>query len=126
MGAGHRWTVRNPEKEGKPIPEELQQQYAIADEKVLKKIRNIFGGRNKIFNCGGAAFSAEIAEFFFNAGVLLLQGYGMTECFVITVANSEHNKFGTCGPVVPLMDVKFSEEGEILAKGPSMMVGYYK
>lgn len=113
-------------KEGKPIPEELQQQYAIADEKVLKKIRNIFGGRNKIFNCGGAAFSAEIAEFFFNAGVLLLQGYGMTECFVITVANSEHNKFGTCGPVVPLMDVKFSEEGEILAKGPSMMVGYYK
>ncbi|HPF21221.1 MAG TPA: AMP-binding protein, partial [Syntrophomonas sp.] len=64
--------------------------------------------------------------FFFNAGVLLLQGYGMTECFVITVANPEHNKFGTCGPVVPLMEVKFSEEGEILAKSPSMMKGYYK
>ncbi|NLV22158.1 MAG: AMP-binding protein, partial [Syntrophomonadaceae bacterium] len=113
-------------KEGQPIPEELQQQYAVADAKVLKNIRNIFGGRNKIFNCGGAAFSGEIAEFFFSAGVLLLQGYGMTECFVITVANSEHNKFGTCGPVVPLMNVKFSEEGEILAKGPSMMIGYYK
>ncbi|HNX93391.1 MAG TPA: long-chain fatty acid--CoA ligase, partial [Syntrophomonas sp.] len=113
-------------KEGKPIPEELQKQYAMADEKVLKNIRNIFGGRNKVFNCGGAAFSGEIAEFFFNAGVLLLQGYGMTECFVITVANPEHNKFGTCGPIVPLMDVKFSPEGEILAKGPSMMKGYYK
>jgi len=57
--------------------------------------------------------------------VLLLQGYGMTECFVISVANPEHNKFGTCGPVVPLMQVRISPEGEIQAKSPSMMKGYW-
>lgn len=110
----------------KPIPAELQAQYEQADKLVLSKIRAVFGGRNKVYNCGGAAFSGEISEFFFNAGVLLLQGYGMTECFVITVANPTHNKFGTCGPVVPLMDVRISPEGEIQAKGPSMMKGYYK
>ncbi|MEA1960743.1 MAG: long-chain fatty acid--CoA ligase [Bacillota bacterium] len=118
--------VNRLKRDQKPIPAELQAQYDKADEMVLSKIRAIFGGRNKVYNCGGAAFSGEISEFFFNAGVLLLQGYGMTECFVITVANPTHNKFGTCGPVVPLMDVRISPEGEIQAKGLSMMKGYYK
>ncbi|HNU92141.1 MAG TPA: long-chain fatty acid--CoA ligase [Spirochaetota bacterium] len=99
--------------------------HAVAYALVLKKIKSIFGGRNKVFNCGGSAFSGEIAEFFFKAGVLLLQGYGLTECFVISVANPEHNKFGTCGPVVPLMQVRISPEGEIQAKSPSMMKGYW-
>lgn len=113
-------------RDQKPISPELQQEYDKADKLVLSRIRAIFGGRTKVYNTGGAAFSGEIAEFFFNAGVLLLQGYGMSECFVITVANPTHNKFGTCGPVVPLMDVKIAEDGEILAKGPSMFIGYYK
>ncbi len=99
--------------------------HKLAYTLVLKKIKSIFGGRGKVFNCGGSAFSGEISEFFFNAGVLLLQGYGMTECFVISVANPEHNKFGTCGPVVPLMQVRISPEGEIQAKSPSMMSGYW-
>lgn len=103
----------------------LRFKHAVAYTLVLKKIKGLFGGRNKVFNCGGSAFSGEIAEFFFNAGVLLLQGYGMTECFVISVANPEHNKFGTCGPVVPLMQVRISPEGEIQAKSPSMMKGYW-
>lgn len=103
----------------------LRFKHVVAYALVLKKIKGLFGGRNKVFNCGGSAFSGEIAEFFFNAGVLLLQGYGMTECFVISVANPEHNKFGTCGPVVPLMQVRISPEGEIQAKSPSMMKGYW-
>ena len=118
--------VNYRKRDGKPIPAGLQLKYKIADKLVLQKIRAIFGGRNKVFNCGGAAFSGEISEFFFKAGVLLLQGYGMTECFVITVANPTHNKFGTCGPVVPLMDIRITEEGEIQGKSPSMMKGYYK
>lgn len=113
-------------RDQKPIPAGLNIKYSLAHKLVLGKVQAIFGGRTKVYNCGGAAFSAEISEFFFNAGVLLLQGYGMTECFVITVANPTHNKFGTCGPVVPLMDVKIADDGEILAKGPSMMTGYYK
>lgn len=118
--------VGHLKKDEKPIPLGLQLKYAIAHKLVLSKIQANFGGRTKVYNCGGAAFSAEISKFFFNAGVLLLQGYGMTECFVISVANPTHNKFGTCGPVVPLMKVRISDEGEIQAKGPSMIKGYYK
>lgn len=113
-------------RDGKAIPTGLNIKYKIANKLVLSKIQAIFGGRTKVYNCGGSAFSGEISEFFFKAGVLLLQGYGMTECFVITVANPTHNKFGTCGPVVPLMEVRISDEGEIQAKSPSMMKGYYK
>jgi long-chain acyl-CoA synthetase len=107
------------------ISQMLSFQHKIAEKLVLGKIRAVFGGRNKIFNCGGSAFSAEIAEFFFNTGVLLLQGYGLTECFPICIANETHNKFGTCGPVLPLVDVRVSSEGEIQAKGPAVMQGYY-
>ncbi len=118
--------VGHLKKDQKPIPLGLKLKYAIAEKLVLRKIQANFGGRTKVYNCGGAAFSAEISKFFFNAGVLLLQGYGMTECFVISVSNPTHNKFGTCGPVVPLMEVRISAEGEIQAKGPSMIKGYYK
>jgi long-chain acyl-CoA synthetase len=113
-------------KDHKAIPVGLGLKYKLADKLVLHKIRDLFGGRNKVYNCGGSAFSGEISEFFFKAGVLLLQGYGMTECFVICVSNPERNKFGTCGQVVPLVDVRISPEGEIQAKGPNMMIGYYK
>lgn len=117
--------VASLKRDQKHIPAFLSFQHKLAEKLVLGKIRAIFGGRNKIFNCGGSAFSAEIAEFFFNTGVLLLQGYGLTECFPICIANETHNKFGTCGPVLPLVDVRISPEGEIQAKGPAMMQGYY-
>ena len=112
-------------KEMKPVPLGLKLKFKIADTLVLKKVRNLFGGRNKVYNCGGSAFSGEISEFFFSCGVLLLQGYGMTECFVITVSNPQRNKFGTCGPVVPLMKVRISPEGEIQATSPSQTPGYW-
>ncbi len=112
-------------KEMKPIPFGLKFRFKIADTLVLKKVRNLFGGRNKVYNCGGSAFSGEISEFFFSCGVLLLQGYGMTECFVISVSNPQRNKFGTCGPVVPLMKVRISPEGEIQATSPSQTPGYW-
>jgi long-chain acyl-CoA synthetase len=118
--------VEQLKKKHQPIPAGLALKYKLADKAVLSKIRAVFGGRTKVYNCGGSAFSGEISEFFYNAGVYLLQGYGLTECFVICVSNPERNKFGTCGPVVPLMQVRISEEGEIQAKGPSMMQGYYK
>ncbi|MGE5404522.1 MAG: AMP-dependent synthetase/ligase [Candidatus Saccharibacteria bacterium] len=117
---------QHAKKDGKPISFGLNMKHKLAEKLVLHKIRDLFGGRNKVYNCGGSAFSGEISEFFFKAGVFLLQGYGMTECFVISVSNPERNKFGTCGPVVPLMNVRISPEGEIQAKGPSMMQGYYK
>ncbi|MCE5273953.1 MAG: long-chain fatty acid--CoA ligase [Syntrophaceae bacterium] len=113
-------------RDGQDIPALLQIQYALADKLVLQKIKALFGGRTKFYNVGGAAFSAEIAEFFFKAGVLLLLGYGLTECFPICIANEKHNKFGTSGPVLPMVEVRISDEGEIQARGPSVMLGYYK
>jgi len=118
--------VNSLKRAQQPIPWLLAQKYKVADKVVLQKIRAVFGGRNKIFNVGGAAFSAEIGEFFFNAGVLLLQGYGMTECFVISIASPVNNKFGTCVEVEPLVEIRLSDEGEIQAKNPSLMQGYYK
>jgi len=112
-------------KDQKPVPFGLKFKHKIADKLILHKVRDLFGGRNKVYNCGGSAFSGEISEFFFKCGVLLLQGYGMTECFVITVSNPTRNKFGTCGPVVPLMKVRISDEGEIQAKSPSQTQGYW-
>ncbi|MBO8159246.1 long-chain fatty acid--CoA ligase [Thermosyntropha sp.] len=112
-------------KEGK-TPFTLKLKYRLADKIVLGKIRAVFGGRPKVYNVGGAPFSGEIGEFFFAAGVYLFQGYGLTECFPICVSTPENNEFGTCGPVVPLIDVRISEEGEIQAKGPAMTSGYYK
>jgi len=120
---GGRVAVRK--RDEKPIPPILMAQYAIADQLVLKKIKAIFGGRSVFYNVGGAAFSAEIAEFFFKAGVLLLLGYGMTECFPICIANATHNKFGTSGPVLPMVKVRLSDEGEIQAQSPATMIGYY-
>ena len=113
-------------RDQKPVPFGLRMKHKIATSLVLEKIQSVFGGRTKVYNVGGSAFSGDISEFFFKAGVLLLQGYGLTECFVICVSNPTHNKFGTCGPVVPLVDVRISDEGEIQAKGPNMMIGYYK
>lgn len=113
-------------RDQKPVPLGLRMKHKIATTLVLEKIQSVFGGRTKVYNVGGSAFSGDISEFFFKAGVLLLQGYGLTECFVICVSNPTHNKFGTCGPVVPLVEVRISEEGEIQAKGPNMMIGYYK
>lgn len=108
------------------MPFFLKIKYQLADRLVLSKIREVFGGRPRVYNVGGAPFSAEIGEFFFAAGVYLFQGYGLTECFPICVSTPEKNQFGTCGPVVPLIDVRISQEGEIQVKGPAMTAGYYK
>lgn len=117
-------------KEGRAVPAGLNIKHNVAKKLVLDKVSANFGGRTKLYNCGGAAFSGEVAEFFWNAGIPLLQGYGMTECFCICISNREKNKFGTCGPVAPLMEVKLAPEvdgnREICAKSPSTFVGYYK
>lgn len=117
-------------KAGEPVPFFLNLKHKMASKLVLDKVRANFGGRTKLYNVGGAAFSEEVAEFFWCAGINLLQGYGMTECFCISISNQKKNKFGTCGPISPLMEVKLGPERdglrEILAKSPSTFAGYYK
>jgi len=98
---------------------------AIAEIVVLKKVRDVVGGRASVFHVGGAAMSADINEFFNGLGIPLAQGYGLTEFFPVAVGTAKTAYPGICGPVLDIVDVRVSDEGEIQLKGPMCMDGYY-
>lgn len=104
----------------------LKIKHFFAKKLVLSKIQDAVGGRAKFYHVGGAPFSSEIHEFFVNAGVRLGSGYGMTELFPICVCTPENIGFGTSGKPIPLMEVRIADDGEIEAKSPSLMSGYWK
>jgi len=112
----------------KPIPIGLQLKRAIAHKLVFSKIHKRFGGNLRFLVSGGAPLSKEIAEFFHAAGILILEGYGLTETCPATHMNRyEDYQFGTVGPALPLVDVKIAPDGEILVKGPNICFrGYFK
>lgn len=111
---------------GKPIPLPLKLKHFIADKLVYSKLREKMGGRLKFFISGGAPLSQEIAEFFYNAGILILEGYGLTETSPVTNVNTPDNlKFGTVGKAIPGVEIKIAEDGEIWVRGPNVMKGYY-
>ncbi len=99
---------------------------AIAERLVLSKMREkTVGGRTRFFVTGGAPLNPETGAFFESFGVRILEGYGLTECPVICLNRSENPVFGTVGPTLPEMQVRIAPDGEILAKGPSLMRGYF-
>ena len=105
----------------------LRAQHAIADKLVLVKLREVIGGPKKIMASGGAALSKEIEEMFFAAGLLIFQGYGLTETAPMLTANAPGDfRFGTVGKPVEGVQIRIAESGEILAKGPNIMSGYFK
>ena len=113
-------------REGKPVPFLLAKQHALFDRLVFSKIRERFGGRVRFFISGAAALNREIAEWFEVAGILILEGYGMTESSAGSVVNHpESYRFGTVGMVFPGTEVKIAEDGEVLIKGPGVMEGYH-
>jgi long-chain acyl-CoA synthetase len=110
-----------------PIPWGLGLQRKIAAKLVYGKIIEKTGGRVHFFVSGGAPLSADVAEFFYAIGITILEGYGLTETSPVLACNTfEKMKFGAVGPPVPGVEIKIAPDGEILAKGPNVMKGYYK
>ena len=113
-------------REGKAVPPLLGLQHALFDKLVFSKIRARFGGRVRFFISGAAALNREVAEWFHVAGILILEGYGLTETSAGSFVNHpDAYKFGTVGQVMPGSEVKIAEGGEILIKGPGIMDGYH-
>jgi len=105
----------------------LRFKHGLARRLVFSKILAKTGGRIKFFVSGGAPLSKDIAEFFHAVGLVVLEGYGLTETAPVVACNTfERLKFGTVGPAVPGVEVKIAEDGEILTRGPNVMKGYYK
>jgi long-chain acyl-CoA synthetase len=117
----------NRNKSGKSIGPFLALKYAIADRLVLSKFRETVGGTKKFFGAGGAPLSKEIEEFFFAAGLLICQGYGLTETSPVLTCNApEAFSFGTVGKSVKGVEIKIDKDGEILVRGANVMKGYYR
>ncbi|HEY2882251.1 MAG TPA: AMP-dependent synthetase/ligase, partial [Pirellulales bacterium] len=90
-------------------------------------LQQLLGGEVRACCSGGAALPNHVAEFFWQQGMPLVQGYGLTESSpVITTATPDHNKIGTVGRAVESVEVKIADDGEILTRGPHVMLGYWR
>jgi len=104
----------------------LAAQRALADRLVFAKVRQLFGGRLQFFVSGSAPLSRDIAEFFDAMGVVILEGYGLTESSAATHVNLPWSrKIGAAGPALPGIETRIAEDGEILMRGPWIMRGYH-
>lgn len=102
-------------------------QYKLADGLVFKKLRAKLGGRVRFMVSGGAPLNDRINKFFNGAGLTILEGYGLTETSpVLTCNNFGAQRFGSVGKAIPDTEIRIAEDGEILARGPQVMLGYYK
>jgi long-chain acyl-CoA synthetase len=111
---------------GQSVNPILAAQYKLADKLVLSKIRDRFGGRLRFFISGSAALDREIAQWFDAIGIVVLEGYGLTETSAASVLNRPNAyRFGTVGWTFPQTEVKIAEDGEIMLKGPGVMEGYH-
>jgi len=125
LGIGRRASALR--QQGKPLPRGLALQHRIADRLVYSKVKERFGGRLRIGISGGAPLAKEIGELFHALDMLILEGWGLTECTTAaTVNRPRHFRFGTVGPAMPGVEVKADNDGELLIKSETIFAGYLK
>jgi long-chain acyl-CoA synthetase len=125
LGVGRR--VSQHLRDGKPVPLGLRLQHGLAHKLVFSKLHAALGGRLRFCFSGGAPLAGEIAEFFHAVGILVLEGYGLTEtCPILTANRASRYRFGTVGLAFPGVDLKIAEDGEILARAPNIAQGYHR
>src|SRR3954449_2715736 len=118
--------VEQLKREGRSVPLLLKLQHGLFDKLVFSKVRERFGGRVRFFISGAAALNEEIAEWFNAAGILILEGYGMTENAAgATVNHPDDYKMGTVGPPLPGSEIKLGDGDEVMIRGPHVMDGYH-
>jgi len=114
-------------REGQPIPLTLTLEYRAHDELVFKQIREKLGGHLRFAVSGGAPLAAEIAEFFHGIGILIFEGYGLTETTAGICFNHPFKyRFGTVGTPLDNVQLKINDDGEVLVKSPKVMKEYFK
>lgn len=124
IDVGRRW-FRAVERKGSAGPI-LTAEHTLAAKLVYGTILERLGGRLRFFVSGGAPLSREVGEFYFGIGIPVIEGYGLTESSPVISANPmTGQKLGTVGKPIPGVDVRIAEDGEILARGPNIMRGYY-
>src|SRR5579862_211047 len=112
---------------GRAVSPLVKLQWELADRLVYKKFRAGVGGRIRIFISGGAPLATELAEFFTSVGLTISQGYGLTETSPVISNNIvAPNHIGTVGHPLQDVEVRIADDGEILVRGPCVMIGYYK
>ncbi len=124
-----RWSLRQAKKHrvGRPDAPLDRIKLALADKLVLSKWRDVFGGRIRAIVSGGAAFPEALCHVYDAAGITVIQGYGLTETSpVITVNRPETNRAGSVGKPLSGNTIQIAADGEVLARGPNVMTGYYK
>ena len=126
IGVGRQ--VSQLQQGGRPIPTGLAIKHRLAHKLVFSKLHAALGGRLRWAVSGGAPLSRDIGEFFHAAGILVLEGYGLTEtCPVLTFNRKEHFRFGSVGQALPGIELRIAEDGEILARGANVATrGYFK
>lgn len=112
---------------GQAMPWGLALKYRLADALVFSKLKARMGGRIQFFISGSAKLSRQVQEWFYSAGLLIVEGYGMTETSAIAFVNVPRTpRFGTVGQVTPGVSVKIADDGEVLLEGPTISRGYHR
>ena len=118
--------VLEAERAGRSVSPLLRVQHRLADKLVFSKIRDLFGGEIEICITGAAPVDPEILNFFFAAGIPVLEGYGMTETSAVASVNApDEYRIGTVGRPIEGCEIKIAEDGEVLMRGPNVFTAYW-